>query len=150
MVSKISKKQKNTKKLEELFANRKYFYGLGRRKEAIAQVRLYSDGKGRIYVNQKEYRQFFRFFEFQKIITKSLDLIKEKQKIDLLIKVRGGGVRGQAEAASLGLARAAVKMDPEYRERLKQAGLLTRDARVKERKKPGLKRARRAPQWQKR
>ncbi len=145
-----NKKQKNTKKLEELFAKRKYFYGLGRRKEAVAQVRLYPDGKGRIYVNQKEYRQFFKFFEFQKIITKSLDLIKEKQKIDLFIKVRGGGVHGQAEAASLGLARAAIKLDPEYRERLKQAGLLTRDARVKERKKPGLKRARRAPQWQKR
>lgn len=150
MDSKVNKRQKNIKKIADLFANRTYFYGLGRRKQAIAEVRLYSDGKGRIYVNQKEYRQFFRFFEFQKVITKVLDLIKEKQKIDLSIKVYGGGVRGQAEAASLGLARAAVKMDSEYRERLKQTGLLTRDARVKERKKPGLKRARRAPQWQKR
>ena len=80
--AKSDKIKKNLKKLEELFKNREYFYGLGRRKGAIAQVRIYPQGKGRIYINQKEHRRYFSFFEFQKIITKPLDLIKEKQNVD--------------------------------------------------------------------
>ena len=137
-------------KWEELFKNRTYFYAIGRRKTAVAQVRLYTDGKGRIHVNGHEYRKYFPHFELQKIITKALDLVKEKQNLDLTIKTRGGGAHGQADAVSLGISRALVKWNMDFKERLRHGGLLTRDARVKERKKPGLKRARRAPQWAKR
>jgi small subunit ribosomal protein S9 len=148
--AKSDKIKKNFKKIKDLFENREYFYGLGRRKGAVAQVRIYPEGKGRIYINKKEHRRYFPFFEFQKIITKALDLVKEKQNVDLSVKVQGGGVRGQAEAISLGIARALVKWNIDNKDKLKQVGLLTRDDRVKERKKPGLKGARRAPQWQKR
>ena len=144
----ISKTKKD--KFDELFKNRKYFYAVGRRKESIAQVRLYPEGKGRIYVNKKEYRRYASYFTLQKTITKALDLVKEKQSTDMSIHVLGGGFAGQADAICLGVARVLVKMNGEYHEKLRQAGFLTRDPRVKERKKPGLKRARRAPQWKKR
>lgn len=137
-------------KWEELFKNRIYFYGVGRRKTSIAQVRIFPQGKGRIYINGNEYRKYFPHFELQKTITKALDLIKEKQNVDLTVKVSGGGIHGQADAISLGASRALIKWNPDFKERLRQTGLLTRDARIKERKKPGLKSARRAPQWSKR
>lgn len=148
------KTKKTTKskkdKYNELFKNRTYFYGVGRRKSAVAQVRIYASGKGRIYINKKEYRQYAPYFTHQKTITKPLDLVKEKQNTDISVHVNGGGIVGQVDAICLGVARALVKMDLEYRDKLRQAGFLTRDPRVKERKKPGLKRARRAPQWKKR
>lgn len=137
-------------KVEELFSGRPFFYGVGRRKSAIAKVRLFTEGKARIYINDKEFRKYFAYFEHQKIITRPLDLVREKQNIDMHISVVGGGMRSQSDAIALGAARAIVKFNVEYKERLRASGLLTRDARVKERKKPGLKRARRAPQWQKR
>jgi small subunit ribosomal protein S9 len=137
-------------KIDEIFQGKKYFYAAGRRKRATAQVRLYPEGKGRIYINQKEYRRYFPNFEFQKILAKPLDLIKERQSLDLSIKIQGGGMRGQAEAAMLAVSRSLAKSNPEIQDKLKKSGFLTRDPREKERKKPGLKRARRAPQWSKR
>ena len=143
---------KSSKKMkyEEIFKKREYLYGVGRRKTASAQARIYKNGKGRVYINKREYRKYFPNFEIQKIITKSAELLKERQNLDISVYAKGGGVRGQADAALLAISRALIKLDPEYREKLKQAGFLKTDARKKERKKPGLKRARRAPQWQKR
>ena len=137
-------------KSEEIFDEREYIKAIGRRKSSTAQVRLYKDGKGRIYVNDLEYRKYFPQFELQKIVIRSLDLLKEKQLIDISVLVSGGGLRGQSEAISLGIARSLLKFDSTLKTKLRQSMYLTRDARIKERKKPGLKRARRAPQWQKR
>ena len=150
MPTKAPTKEKKTK-YEEIFKEREYHNAVGRRKCSSAQVRIYSgNGKGRIYINGKEYRKVFPYFALQKTITKSLDLVKEKQNVDISVRVNGGGIQAQADAISLGVARALVKINNEFKERLKQGGLLTRDSRIKERKKPGLKRARRAPQWAKR
>lgn len=137
-------------KVDEIFKSRQYFFGIGRRKTATALARVYPDGKGRIYINGKEYRQYLPFFALQKVITRGLDLIKEKQNLDLSVKTSGGGKKGQCEAICLAIARALVKVSPEIQEKIKPSGLLKVDARIKERKKPGLKRARRAPQWAKR
>ncbi|MBI4360130.1 MAG: 30S ribosomal protein S9 [Candidatus Jacksonbacteria bacterium] len=145
----ISRPQKKNK-YEEIFEGRVYTHSIGRRKTGSAQARLYEDGKGRIYINEKEFRKYFPYFEMQKIVTRPLDIVKEKQNLDLSVKIAGGGTRGQADAASLAIARVIAKWKPEYREKLKQGNLLKTDDRVKERKKPGLKRARRAPQWAKR
>jgi small subunit ribosomal protein S9 len=127
----------------------KYIYAVGRRKESSCQVRLYP-GVGKITVNQKDFRQYFPAFYLQKKVLEPLKMTKFFNKLDILIRVMGGGTRGQAEAIRLGIARALTKSDIQVRIPLKAAGFLTRDARVKERKKPGLKRARRAPQWAKR
>jgi len=148
--SKKKTKKSRKEKIQALFKDLKYFYAIGRRKSASAQVRLYPEGKGRIYINYIDYRKYFSYFEFQKIVTKALSTTKEKQNIDISVKVKGGGVHSQADATSLGIARAIANWQSEYQEKLKALDLLTRDSRVKERKKPGLKRARRAPQWQKR
>ncbi len=134
----------------DIFKGRKYFFGLGRRKSSIAKIRIYPAGKGHIYVNNVEYRRYFPHFEFQKIITQSLDIAKQRVGFDVSIVTSGGGMRGQVESIRLGIARALIIADPEMRSTLKQAGFLTRDPRVKERKKPGLKGARKAPQWAKR
>ena len=133
-------------KSEEIFDEREYIKAIGRRKSSTAQVRLYKDGKGRIYVNDLEYRKYFPQFELQKIVIRSLDLLKEKQLIDISVLVSGGGLRGQSEAISLGIARSLLKFDSTLKTKLRQSMYLTRDARIKERKKPGLKRARPAPQ----
>jgi len=141
---------KSSKKKEDIFIGRKYIYALGRRKSAVAQIKLYDQGKGFFYINNKDFRNYFNYFEFQKAMLSALDFLKIKQFFDCQIKVNGGGLRGQSEAIKLGIARALVKLNPENRVKLKKIGLLTRDSRVKERKKPGLKSARRAPQFSKR
>jgi len=126
-----------------------YFEGLGRRKQSVARVRLYS-GEGVFVVNGKPANEYFsRSVDMRTILT-PLGLVDLEGKYDVSVKVKGGGVSGQAGAVSLGIARALLKIDPELRPSLKQNKLLTRDARVKERKKPGLKRARKAPQYTKR
>jgi len=122
----------------------KYFFGVGRRKTAIAQVRI-KKGTGLVEIksgklNEKSFDE----------IKKPLELVGEKDNFDISLILRGGGINSQKEAIILGLSRALSKMDPEFEKILKKQGLMTRDAREKERKKPGLKRARRAPQWQKR
>lgn len=129
---------------------RKYFQGTGRRKNASARVRLYEKGKGNFIVNDKELKDFFGFFEYQQQALSPLELTEKKDKLDVSVKVSGGGIRGQAEAIRHGIARALVEMDEELKPALRKNGYMTRDPRAKERKKPGLKRARRAPQWRKR
>lgn len=127
-----------------------YFYSTSGRKSAKATVRLYPQGKGKISVNEKDYKEYFPYFEFQQIIEAPIKLVGEENNLDFTIRVSGGGTRGQAEAARSALAKALDNYNSEYHLVLKKAGFLTRDSRKKERKKPGLKRARRAPQWQKR
>lgn len=128
----------------------KYFNGVGRRKSAIAQVRLLATGDGKILVNDKNFNEYFPQPLLQEIINAPLKLTNLLGKVDITVKVVGGGKSGQAEAIRLGIARALQLFDKDLRKTLKVAGYLVRDARVKERKKPGLRRARRAPQWAKR
>lgn len=126
-----------------------YHEGLGRRKLSTARVRLYT-GDGVIIVNDKPANEYFSREIDLHTLTKPLKVAGLENSFDVSVKVRGGGVTGQAGAISLGVARALLKVDPELRASLRQHGLLTRDPRAKERKKPGLKRARKAPQYTKR
>jgi small subunit ribosomal protein S9 len=126
-----------------------YFYGTGRRKTSIARVRLVP-GTGEIIVNGTPYEQLFGRAEHRRIITKPLLVTGSLSKYNTVVKVVGGGITGQSGAISHGIARALVKADESLKPMLRQNGLLTRDPRVKERKKPGLKRARKAPQYTKR
>lgn len=127
-----------------------YLYAVGRRKKSIARARLFKSGKGEIKINQKDYTQYFPSLELQQMIKQPLEAIGKLKDFNFSIKVEGGGFRGQAEACRLGITRALVIFDKELRKTLKPLGFLRRDPRRKERKKPGLKGARRAPQWQKR
>ena len=126
-----------------------YTEAVGRRKTASARVRLYP-GTGDIVVNDKPVDQYFGRDLDQMILRQPLVLTGTESSFNISVKVRGGGEGGQAAAMRMGLARALVVTDPNLRPVLKAAGLLTRDARAKERKKPGLKRARKAPQYTKR
>ncbi len=126
-----------------------YFYGTGKRKTAVARVRLLP-GNGTIVVNGKPYEELFPRLEHRRIIVQPLLVTDTLDKYNAVVKVAGGGVTGQGGAISHGIARALVKVDENLRPKLRQYGLLTRDARVKERKKVGLKRARKAPQYTKR
>jgi small subunit ribosomal protein S9 len=129
---------------------RRYHYGTGRRKTAVARVRLYP-GSGNITVNGKSVRDYFGGRVIHQIgIEQPLRLTATIERYDAIVKVVGGGVSGQAGAVRHGIARALARSDEELRPVLKRAQLLTRDARVKERKKVGLKRARKAPQYTKR
>ncbi|RIK39494.1 MAG: 30S ribosomal protein S9 [Chloroflexi bacterium] len=127
-----------------------YYYGTGRRKSAVARVRLYP-GTGEISVNGKSAAEYFGGRGvYQQVIRQPLILTNSLDRFNVLIRVAGGGVSGQAGAVRHGIARALTKADSENRPALKRAGFLTRDAREKERKKVGLKRARKAPQYTKR
>jgi small subunit ribosomal protein S9 len=123
--------------------------GTGRRKEAIARVRIAS-GTGQWQINERSLESFFPNKVHQQIISEPLVSIGAESQFDVVARVSGGGVTGQAGALRLGIARALTLVDPESRATLKRAGFLTRDARVKERKKYGLKKARKAPQYSKR
>ncbi len=127
----------------------KYVAAVGRRKEAVALVRL-KPGKGHYHVNGQPMNEYFPLETWRQTATRPLRQIGQAGQYDLSAQTRGGGVPSQAEAVSLGIARALVTEDPELRPALKKAGLLTRDARVKERRKYGLKKARKAPQFSKR
>lgn len=122
---------------------KKYFYGTGRRKTAVAQVRVYPQGNGKVVINEVVTEKP------SPVYWEPLKLIGQ-QDVDLSVMVRGGGFQSQLEAIRHGVARALLVMDVNYRTTLKKAGFLTRDPRSKERKKFGLKGARRAPQWSKR
>ena len=125
----------------------RYIEGVGRRKRSIARVRIYTDNKGNgsFTVNGKELNDYFTRLGDTAILTGPLEDLELLGKVDVTVKVNGGGVTGQTSAVRLGLARALVKYDEEYRGQLRENNHLTRDPRVKERKKPGLKRARKAP-----
>ncbi|MDI6717664.1 MAG: 30S ribosomal protein S9 [Patescibacteria group bacterium] len=127
----------------------KYFEAVGRRKSASARVRLFTKNKA-ITVNGKSLNDYFTIARFQKEAVSPLEKMKIADKLGAIIKVSGGGIMAQSEAIKLGIARALIKFNPIFRKRLRRLGLLTRDPRAVERKKPGLKKARRAPQWRKR
>ena len=127
----------------------KYYYGTGRRKSAVARVRLIP-GEGAIIVNNVPYEERFPRPEHRQVIQQPLLVTENVGKYNVLVKVEGGGISGQAGAISHGIARALLEADERLRPRLREDGLLTRDPRVKERKKVGLRRARKAPQYTKR
>ena len=129
---------------------RDYIYAVGRRKTSIARVRLYQNGEGDIVVNNKKYDQYFPYFEWKDIVTSPLKAVGMLKKFNFTVRVVGGGIKSQVVAVRSGISRALLKMDGDLRKTLKPLGYITIDSRQKERKKPGLKRARRAPQWQKR
>ena len=122
---------------------------IGRRKRATAQVTL-KEGKGSILVNKKDYKDYFKREDFLKYIELPFHTIKSDLQFDTISIIKGGGVAGQAGALVLGIARALLKVDPEFRKILKPKGLLTRDPREKERRKCGKKKARKSFQWTKR
>ena len=126
-----------------------YFNGTGRRKTAVAQVRLFP-GDGAIIINGTPYEEQFTRLEHRRLILEPLMVTEKMGKYNAVVKVAGGGISGQCGAICHGIARALVKADEGFKLVLRQNGLLTRDSRVKERKKPGLKRARKAPQYTKR
>ena len=128
----------------------KYFAGTGRRKTAIARVRLHILGEKNILINEKPLEAYFPTSELQQTIKSPFEKLSCLDKFGLSAKVKGGGYQAQAEATRHGIAKALVLFNSEFRKKLKKAGYLTRDSRMRERKKFGLKRARRAPQWQKR
>ena len=126
-----------------------YIYGTGRRKKAVARVRLVA-GKGNITINGRTLEDFFGLETLRMIVKQPLVMTNTESKYDMIVNVVGGGYTGQAGAIRHGLSRALVKANEEYKLTLKKAGFLTRDPRMKERKKYGLKKARRAPQFSKR
>lgn len=125
------------------------YAGTGRRKSSVARVRLVP-GNGNITVNGRDVKDYIPFEALVEVIKQPLNITETNGSYDVLVNVRGGGFTGQAGAIRHGISRALLQADPEYRAVLKRAGLLTRDARMKERKKYGLKGARRAPQFSKR
>ena len=127
-----------------------YFYANGKRKTSVACVRLFKDGKGAITINGRTFENYFPVLTDQDKVLTPLRVVNVLKAFDITAKVFGGGVHSQAEAVRHGIAKALLEYDAATRSILKPLGLLTRDSRVKERKKYGLKRARRAPQWQKR
>ncbi len=127
-----------------------YFEGVGRRKESSARVRV-SSGNGVFIVNEKGLEEYFtRVGDVEAILAPLAAVGYERGTYDITVKVNGGGVTGQTDSVQLGLARALVKMNPDLTSSLRKGGFLTRDPRIKERKKPGLKRARKAPTYTKR
>lgn len=126
-----------------------YYEGIGRRKTSTARVRI-SSGSGEIIVNEKPLKEYFTRMGDAQIILAPLETAGQRSTLDVSILVQGGGVTGQTGAVQLGIARALLKMNPDLRPTLRKSGFLTRDPREKERKKPGLKRARKAPTYTKR
>lgn len=128
----------------------KYVEATGRRKTSVARVRLQSKGEKGVFVNGKPAEEYFQTEELRRVVSSPFDLMRIKGSFHVASLVKGGGVHSQAEAIRHGISRALVRMNADFRKRLKKAGFLTRDPRMRERKKFGLKRARRAPQWKKR
>ena len=125
------------------------YYGTGRRKSSVARVRLVP-GEGRIVINGRDINEYIPFAALREVVNQPLVATETTGNYDVLVNVSGGGYTGQAGAIRHGIARALLQVDPDFRPALKSAGLLTRDSRMKERKKPGLRGARRAPQFSKR
>ena len=132
-----------------MFEAKPYFYGTGRRKSSVARVRIYN-GTGKITINDRDIDDYFGLETLKLIVRQPLSITDTADKFDIVCRVAGGGVTGQAGAVRHGIARGLLQYDEELRSTLKKAGLLTRDPRMKERKKYGLKGARRAPQFSKR
>lgn len=127
-----------------------YIKSIGRRKAAIATVRFFFGGSGKITINEKVFEDYFPTALLQQTVLAPLEQTHTREQFNIVVHVRGGGVTGQAESVRLGIARSLILINPELRTTLKKLGFLRRDARVRERKKYGLRSARRAPQWAKR
>jgi small subunit ribosomal protein S9 len=129
-----------------------YFYGLGKRKTSIAQIKAYPSSKSQseIIVNEKKVEDYFTIARLVDVIKSPLAVAGQNKKFSITVKVSGGGINSQAEAIRLGISRALVELDAMLKKPLRDKGFMTRDARKVERKKPGLRKARRAPQWAKR
>lgn len=132
-----------------MYDSKPYYYGTGRRKSSVARVRLY-EGSGKITINGRDIDEYFGLETLKLIVRQPLGLTETTEKFDIVCNVGGGGVTGQAGAIRHGVSRALLLFNPDFRSVLKKAGFLTRDPRMKERKKYGLKAARRAPQFSKR
>ena len=132
-----------------MYETKPYFYGTGRRKNSVARVRVYN-GTGKVTINDRDIDDYFGLETLKLIVRQPLAVAGAEGKFDIVVRVAGGGVSGQAGAIRHGLSRALLQFDAELRPALKKAGFLTRDPRMKERKKYGLKAARRAPQFSKR
>lgn len=142
--------QKEIEKAVKAGDRSKFIETVGRRKTSTARVRLFTQGEKGITVNKNPHKDYFRVTDLQKIVEDPMEKLKCLGKFGVIALVKGGGPTGQAEAVRHGIARALVVLNPYFKKRLKKYGFLTRDPRMRERKKPGLKRARRAPQWSKR
>ena len=127
-----------------------YMYGTGRRKSSVARVRVYPNGSGNITINGRDVEEYFGLETLKMVVRQPLNATETLGKVDIIATVEGGGVSGQAGALRHGISRALLLVNPDFRPILKKAGFLTRDPRMKERKKYGLKKARRAPQFSKR
>lgn len=147
-VHKDLEKHQHTKEAKPVQALGKYFFATGRRKSSVANIRLF-EGAGANIVNKKPLKQYFSYVNYQELVLKPF-LYTGQKSVHFTAHVSGGGTHSQAQALAHGISRALVLYQPETRLVLKKNGMLTRDDRKKERKKPGLKRARRAPQWAKR
>jgi small subunit ribosomal protein S9 len=139
-----------TEPVKAVAASGDFHKALGRRKEATARVRLIPGGKGKIIVNGRPFEQYFSVEWHRQSILAPLLAVGENGSYDVSAKIEGGGISGQATSLQHGIARALLLVNPDYRKTLRRAGYLTRDPRAKERKKPGLKRARKRGQWAKR
>ena len=145
---KVVKARKTTKKIP---ANKNTeFTATGRRKNSIARVRIIPNGKGQFTINKKHIDEYFNLGVYKLVANQPFEVTNTMGKYDVIVNVNGGGLSGQAGAIRHGIARALVKAEESLKAEVKKAGFLTRDARVKERKKPGLKKARKAPQFRKR
>ncbi|MCD8004561.1 MAG: 30S ribosomal protein S9 [Oscillospiraceae bacterium] len=131
-------------------SKRPYFYGTGRRKSSVARFHLFENGTGAITINGRDIDDYFGLETLKMVVRQPLNTVGLMGRVDIEATVSGGGVSGQAGALRHGIARALLEVNPDYRAALKAAGFLTRDPRMKERKKYGLKAARRAPQFSKR
>ena len=142
-ITKKTKEKKPTKKA-------KYWEAVGRRKTSTARVRIFSQGAKDFIVNEQKLDKYFSIAFLSQTAVSPIEILKLGGKFKVTVKTKGGGIYGQAQAIRHGLSRALVEFNPNFRKKLKKAGFLTRDPRMKERKKFGLKKARRAPQWKKR
>lgn len=136
--------------METKKTTKKYTEAVGRRKTSSARVRLHTADKNTFAINDKDIKEYFPTKELEKIVRDAIELVNLDEKYEITIKVSGGGIHSQAEAVRHGIARALVKTDENLKTDLKKEGMLKRDGRAKERRKFGLKKARKAPQWSKR
>jgi len=139
-----------SKEIAKVGKSDRYFEAIGRRKTAVARVRLYTKGDKEFMVNDESYQKYFQLPEDQETAVSSMKKMKCLDKFRVTVVVKGGGHRAQSEAVRHGTARVLVEFNNNFRKRLRKAGFLTRDPRMRERKKFGLKRARKSPQWAKR
>lgn len=128
----------------------KYFYATGKRKTSVAQVRLFPNGEGKVEINGQPAEKYFTVNTAMGTILEPLKIVEQDKNVNVVVRVEGGGTTGQAQAIRHGIAKSLLELDEKFRPVLKRKGFLTRDARRVERKKPGLKKARRSPQWAKR